>query len=122
MMAKGYEEGFGYLKGVTVDQHLIVRRRQDDLVEVIAKKPELLGLGLDEPAAIVVQGDRMEVIGRSVVGIYDGKEHDGKRYYFLAPGEVFDLGLRKRVDSKTKDAGARTIKSVERPEGATGQS
>ena len=65
---------------------LLVRRRQDDLVDVIAKKPELLGLGLDEPAAIVVQGDRMEVIGRSVVGIYDGKEHDGKRYYFLAPG------------------------------------
>ena len=76
----------------------------DDLVEVIAKKPELLGLGLDEPAAIVVQGDRMEVIGRSVVGIYDGKEHDGKRYYFLAPGEVFDLATRKRVEAKKPDA------------------
>jgi cyanophycinase len=105
MMAKGYEEGFGYLRGVAVDQHLLVRRRADDLVEVIAKKPELLGLGLDEPAAIVVQGDRMEVIGRSVVGIYDGKEHDGKRYYFLAPGEVFDLAARKRVEGKKPDAG-----------------
>ena len=104
MMAKGYEEGFGYLKGVTVDQHLIVRRRQDDLVDVIEKKPELLGLGLDEPAAIVVQGDRMEVIGRSVVGIYDGKDHDGKRYYFLAPGEVFDLATRRRVEKRAKAA------------------
>ena len=102
MMAKGYEEGFGYLKGVTVDQHLIVRRRQDDLVGVIEKKPELLGLGLDEPAAIVVQGDRMEVIGRSVVGIYDGKDHDGKRYYFLAPGEVFDLAKRRRMEKRAK--------------------
>jgi cyanophycinase len=102
MMAKGYEEGFGYLKGVTVDQHLIVRRRQDDLVGVIEKKPELLGLGLDEPAAIVVQGDRMEVIGRSVIGIYDGKDHDGKRYYFLAPGEVFDLATRRRVEKQAK--------------------
>ena len=105
MMAKGYEAGFGYLRGVAVDQHLLVRRRQDDLVEVIAKKPELLGLGLDEPAAIVVQGDRMEVIGRSVVGIYDGKEHDGKRYYFLAPGEVFDLAARKRLDGTKRDSG-----------------
>jgi cyanophycinase len=103
MMAKGYEEGFGYLRGVAIDQHLLVRRRADDLVEVIAKKPELLGLGLDEPAAIVVQGDRMEVIGRSVVGIYDGKEHDGKRYYFLAPGEFFDLAARKRVAAKKSD-------------------
>ena len=107
MMAKGYEEGFGYLKGVTVDQHLIVRRRQDDLVDVIDKKPELLGLGLDEPAAIVVQGDRMEVIGRSVVGIYDGKEHDGKRYYFLAPGEVFDLAARSAWRSESRREASR---------------
>ena len=71
-------------------------------MDVIAKKPELLGLGLDEPAAIVVQGDRMEVIGRSVVGVYDGKEHDGKRYYFLAPGEVFDLAAQKRVANQAK--------------------
>jgi len=97
MMAKGYEQGFGYLRGVAVDQHLLTRRRADDLVEVIDKKPELLGIGLDERAAIVVRGDRMEVIGQTVVGIYDGKEHDGKRYYFLAPGEQFDLRSRKRV-------------------------
>ena len=103
MMATGYEEGFGYLRGVAIDQHLLVRKRADDLVGVIAKKPELLGIGLDEPAAIVVQGDRMEVIGRSVVGIYDGKEHDGKRYYFLAPGEFFDLSARKRVDGMKRD-------------------
>jgi cyanophycinase len=97
MMARGYEEGFGYLRSVAIDQHLLTRGRQDDLVEVIDKKPGLLGLGLDEPAAIVVHGDRFEVIGRSVVGIYDGKDHDGKRYYFLAPGEQFDLRSRKRV-------------------------
>jgi aminobenzoyl-glutamate utilization protein B len=102
MMAKGYEQGFGYLRRVAIDQHLLVRHRQDDLVEVIASKPELLGLGLDEPAAIVVQGDRFEVIGRSVVGVYDGTVHDGKRYYFLAPGEQFDLRTRKRATDKLK--------------------
>ena len=68
MMAKGYEQGFGYLRGVAIDQHLLVRGRADDLVEVIDMKPELLGLGIDEPAAVVVHGDRLEVIGRSVVG------------------------------------------------------
>ena len=105
MMAKGYEQGFGYLRGVAIDQHLLVRGRADDLVEVIDKKPELLGLGIDEPAAVVVQGDRLEVIGRSVVGIYDGKDHDGKKYYFLAPGEQFDLRLRKRVAKAPKTSG-----------------
>ena len=106
MMAKGYEQGFGYLRGVAVDQHLLPRGRADDLVEVIDKKPELLGLGIDEPAAVVVQGDRLEVIGKSVVGIYDGKDHDGKKYYFLATGDQFDLRLRKRVPTPRKPSAA----------------
>jgi len=112
MMARGYEQGFGYLRGVAIDQHLLTRNRQDDLVEVIDKKPGLLGLGLDETAAIVVQGDRLEVIGRSVVGIYDGKEHDGKRYYFLAPGEQFDLRSRKRVAGTVKIGGGPATTAV----------
>src|SRR5262249_49238396 len=104
MMAKGYEEGFSYLRGVAIDQHLIVRGRQDDLVGVVAKKPGLLGIGLDEPTAIVVKGDRFMVVGRSVVGIYDGHDHDGKPYYFLAVGDQFDLRNRRRV---TGDFGLR---------------
>ncbi len=97
MMARGYEEGFGYLRGVAIDQHLLVRGRQEDLVGVIEAKPGLLGLGLDEPTAIVVKGDRFLVIGKTVVGIYDGKDHDGKRYYFVKSGEQFDLRDRRRV-------------------------
>ena len=104
MMAKGHEEGFAYLKNVAIDQHLLVRKRQEDLVGVIAKKPELLGLGLDQPAAVVVRGDRMDVIGESVVAIYDGKDHDGKRYYFLACPQMFDLATRKRVEPRTQAA------------------
>ena len=104
MMAKGYEDGFGYLRGVAIDQHLIVRGRQDDLAGVIEKKPGLLGIGLDEPTAIVVKGDRFLVVGRSVVGIYDGHDHDGKPYYFLATGDQFDLRTRRRV---TGDFGLR---------------
>jgi cyanophycinase len=105
LMAKGYEEGFGYLKNVAIDQHLLVRRRQEDLVGVIEKKPELLGLGLDESAAVVVHGDRMEVIGRSVVAIYDGKDHDGKHYYYLACPQMFDLATRKRVELQAQGGG-----------------
>lgn len=97
MMAKGYEEGFGYLKNVAVDQHLIRRRREKDLVGVIAAHPDLLGIGIDESTAIIVAGDRFEVIGDSQVGIYDGQDHDGKRYYFLSPGARFDLKTRAPI-------------------------
>ena len=37
------------------------------------------------------------MVGRTVVGIYDGKDHDGKPYYFLSTGEQFDLRTRRRV-------------------------
>ena len=118
MMAKGYEQGFGYLRGVAIDQHLLVRRRPDDLVEVIDKKPELLGLGIDEPAAIVVQGDRLEVIGQSVVGIYDGKDHDGKKYYFLGTRRPIRPAIaqaRGRGDQTSSHAVAATASDATDP-------
>jgi cyanophycinase len=106
MVAKDYTEGFGYLKGVAIDQHILPRGRADDLVPVVQANPGLLGLGIDESTAVVVQGNSLQVIGRGVVGIYDGKEHDGKQYYFLAPGEHFDLKARRRAEARSSEAGA----------------
>ena len=51
--------GLGFLKNAAVDQHLLRRNRQFDMLEVIDKYPELLGIGLDENTAIVVEGDRV---------------------------------------------------------------
>ena len=48
--------GLGFLKNAAVDQHLLRRNRQFDMLEVIDKHPELLGIGLDEDTAIVVRG------------------------------------------------------------------
>jgi cyanophycinase len=100
MMARGYEEGFGYVKNVAIDQHLLTRHREDDLVPVIDAHPGLLGIGLDDPTAVVVRGDTFEVIGRGRVGVYDGKDHDGKTYYFLAVGDRFDLKTRTPLGGK----------------------
>jgi cyanophycinase len=100
MMARGYEQGFGYLRRVAIDQHLIARHREDDLVPVIDAHPDLLGLGIDESTAVVVQGDRFEVVGRSKVAIYDGQPHGDRRYYFLEPGDRFDLAGRRRLEVK----------------------
>ena len=60
MMAPGYEEGFGLIKGVAIDQHMLTRNRQDDLEEVVAKRPDVLGIGIDESTAIVVRGQQFE--------------------------------------------------------------
>jgi len=87
------------LRNVAVDQHLLKRNRQEDMLAVIDRYPKLLGIGIDESTAIVVRGDEAEVVGDSKVAIYDYKAPraaDGKRYYFLASGERFDLSKRKR--------------------------
>lgn len=100
MMAPGYEKGFGYLTGVAVDQHLIKRKRENDMLPVIEKHPDLLGIGIDESTAIVVKGDVAEVIGVSKVAIYDSKYKpgtDGLRYYWLEHGDRFNLRTRSRM-------------------------
>ena len=103
MMAAGYEEGFGLLKGVAIDQHMLTRNRQDDLEEVVAKHPDVLGIGIDESTAIIVQGQQFEIVGASKVAIHDGKtvkgaqERNGKKYYFMGPGEKYDLTKLERI-------------------------
>ena len=95
MMAKGHEEGFGFLRGAAVDQHLIARGRENDMLDVIARYPDLLGIGLDEGTAILVRGDDAEVIGRSKVAFYNTRDSNGTPYYFLESGDVFDLAERR---------------------------
>ena len=100
MMAKGYEQGLGFLSFIAIDQHLIKRKRENDMLPVVALKPELLGLGLDEGTAVVVHGTKFDVIGVSKVAIYDanyGAGADGKGYYFLSAGDCFDIAKRKRI-------------------------
>jgi cyanophycinase len=97
MMAPGYEEGFGFLRGVAVDQHLLKRKRENDMVAVVTAHPQLLGIGIDESTAVIVQGDNFEVVGPSKVAIY---EH-GKPYYFLSAGDRFDLKTRSRLNAST---------------------
>ena len=102
MMAKGHEVGFGFLSCAAIDQHVIARKRENDLAEVLDTYPGLLGIGIDEGTAIVVTGRRFKVIGASQVVIHDRywpKPADQK-YELLSPGDEFDLCCRRKVRSK----------------------
>jgi cyanophycinase len=97
IMMGDHEAGFGFVRNVAVDQHLLRRNRQFDLLTVIDKHPELLGIGLDENTAIVVRGDTAEVIGQSYVAIYDNHHPAGapRPFYFLQPGDRLNLNTRE---------------------------
>jgi len=97
LMAKGHERGFAFLKNVAINPHLTEAKRDAELVNVLDTYPQLLGIGLDEKAALVVSQDRFEVIGEGRAAIYDNKRHGSNWYYWLKPGDRFDLRSRTVV-------------------------
>ena len=96
--------GLGFLKNAAIDQHLLRRNRQFDMLEVIDKHPALLGIGIDEDTAIVVSGDQFDVIGKSYVVIYSNKPVAGAngRFYFMGAGDRFDMKERKATRQGTQ--------------------
>jgi cyanophycinase len=61
--------GFGFLRGVVVDQHFLTRHRLERLLGVLARHPQYPGLGIDEQTAIVVHGAALTVLGNSTVSV-----------------------------------------------------
>lgn len=94
MMAPGHEIGFGFVSNATFDQHVDVRHRENDLATVMKAHPDLLCFGLDQATSITVHGDVLTVNGPKRVAVWDGKDHDGKGYYYLRMGDQLDLATR----------------------------
>ncbi len=103
--------GFGFIRGVVVDQHFIARQRSNRLVSVILEHPDLLGVGVDEDTAVWVRPDgTFQVLGESCVMVLDAKGAEvtrqavetgldrlgahGLRVHVLLPGEEFDIARR----------------------------
>lgn len=109
IMMGDHEEGLGFITNVAIDQHLLARNRPFDMFDILEKRPELLGIGLDENTGIVVTRDQFEVVGESYVVMYDGtrwsQERDtiyqlapgSKEFYLLKPGMRYDLKNRKVI-------------------------
>jgi cyanophycinase len=93
-----HQHAFGFLRKSAIDQHINARNRWDDLIKVIEKYPELLGIGLSEGTAIVVKGDSFEVMGKWKVAIHDNTrlyQPWEKPYFVIGAGDVYDMKLRK---------------------------
>lgn len=93
-----HQNGFGFLRRSAIDQHINTRNRWDDLDPVIARFPTLLGIGLSEGTAIVVTGDRFDIIGKAQVAIHDNTKPyaaGAKPYILLKAGDAYDMHDRK---------------------------
>ena len=106
--------GFGLLQDVIVDQHFSQRGRMGRLLSAFAANPGLLGIGLDEDTAVLIDREgELEVLGSNMVTIVDGREsisdyferEDGEvltvansSLNVLGPGRRFDLNVRRLID------------------------
>jgi cyanophycinase len=106
--------GLGLLPDVIVDQHFAQRNRYGRLLSLVARSPQLLGLGVDEDTAAVVRGGHLlEVVGSGCVFVADGSAAvsdahlaelgapllvSGVVFHTLPPGARYDLASRRLVD------------------------
>jgi cyanophycinase len=88
--------GLGLLPNVIIDQHFAQRGRIGRLLGAVAHNPRVLGIGIDEDTAIVVEGDQFRVIGNGAVYVIDGA---GVSHSNVAEGDpdavlsIYDLAL-----------------------------
>jgi cyanophycinase len=67
--------GLGFIKNVIIDQHFSERGRIRRLLGAVAQNPRMVGIGIDEDTAIVVNADEsFRVIGSGAVYVADGRE------------------------------------------------
>jgi cyanophycinase len=93
-----HHSGFAFLRRSAIDQHINTRNRWDDIIPLIKQYPNLLGIGLSEATAIIVRGDRFEVMGAWKVAVHDTTrlyQPWEKPYFVLSAGDVYNMKSRK---------------------------
>lgn len=90
--------GLGFVDSAIVDQHFSQRRRLGRLLSVLAQRPDMLGVGIDEDTALIIERGRgIEVIGQGVVTLIDGRRMRSN-FNDVAPNESLEmLGVTMHV-------------------------
>lgn len=101
--------GLSFLKNTAIDQHVLVRNRQFDLIPVLEAHPGILGIAIDESTAAVVEGNILSVAGKSYVLVYNqndwktqqqGWERVYRPFQMLREGTVYDFQTGKITTSR----------------------
>ena len=99
-----FKPAFSFVKNMAIDQHVLVRNRQFDLIPVIENNPNNIGVAIDESTAIIVEAGKFKVWGLSYALLYDpldwGKQQKEigkviKPFKMLGSGDGYDFNSRK---------------------------
>jgi cyanophycinase len=105
--------GLGVITDVIIDQHFAERGRMSRLLAAVAQNPAILGLGIDENTAVVVERDRFRVIGEGAVYVVDGSkvtasniaEEDADKALSIYDVKLHVLSVGDRFDLKERRPG-----------------
>lgn len=101
-----FQPAFSFIQNVDIDQHVLVRNRQFDLIPVIEAYPTHLGVGIDESTAIIVEGHQFKVWGNSYAMVYDAKDWANQKasygkvlkpFKMLYSGQAFDFNTHQII-------------------------
>jgi cyanophycinase len=88
-------KGLGLWPEALIDQHFLTRQRDNRLISAVMDRPALVGVGIDEGTAVIVQGTSFEVVGKSSVVVIDAR--DARVDKTAAGGLVSGRGLKLSV-------------------------
>lgn len=108
--------GLGFISNVVIDQHFAQRGRISRLLIVLGRNPSMIGIGIDEDTAVIVDKDKLLVCGSKTVTVLDGRDINhsnayqiateenlaliGTKIHVLPAGYMYDLSKRKGIYQK----------------------
>jgi cyanophycinase len=107
-----FHAGLALWPEAVVDQHFLRRRRFNRLLSAVLDRPELIGVGIDEVTAVIVSGDRFEVLGRSGVVVIDARHATGEKSEKGATAAVSDVRLHVLREGMTFDVKTGTVRAT----------
>jgi cyanophycinase len=95
----GVRKGLGLLPNVIFDQHFLIRQRHNRLFGLVLVNPTMLGIGIDEDTAVLIEDNRrLTVAGATqVMFAHAPKGRQPLQVSFLKPGQSFDIEKRKAL-------------------------
>lgn len=108
--------GFGLIGGVVVDQHFAQRGRVARLLGVVAQNPRILGIGIDENAAVRIRRGSFQCIGDNAVYVLDASKMQFTNVAEGAPDESLCVyGVRVHVMNQSDKFNLKTRKPKHLP-------
>ena len=102
-----FNPAFSFMTNTALDQHVLARNRQFDLISVIENYPGTLGIGMDESTAIIVEAGQFKVWGKSYAMLYDPMDWAAQKnkwgrvlkpFKMMASGSSFNFVTREIID------------------------